>query len=64
MFDKNFVRDFVGTKTDYEFDCENFRYRPKHLERQIPCQEHDSIARRDYIGAVVVFASLLFIDVR
>jgi FkbM family methyltransferase len=38
------VRDFLGTRTVYTYDCENARYRPNHLERQIPCNEHDALA--------------------
>jgi nucleoside-diphosphate-sugar epimerase len=41
-FDPAMITDFVGTKTDYRYDCDNwFRYRKFHLSRRIPCNRHD-----------------------
>ena len=55
MFDPRYVRDFLGIRTLYAYDCANFRYRPNHLERQVPCNEHDAYTRmpdiKTYSGA-------------
>ncbi len=41
-FHPQFLIDFVGTKTKYSYDCNNWgRYRRFHLSRRIPCDQHD-----------------------
>jgi len=46
-FEREYVRDFLGLRTLYGYDCTNARYRPNHLERQVPCNEHeDHTAKR------------------
>ena len=42
-FDDDALLDFVGTVTQYKFDCEDReRYRRFHLSRRIPCNRHDA----------------------
>lgn len=36
-FEREYVRDFLGLRTLYGYDCTNARYRPNHLERQVRC---------------------------
>jgi nucleoside-diphosphate-sugar epimerase len=41
-FHPEFLIDFVGTKTKYSYDCDNWdSYRRHHLSRRIPCDQHD-----------------------
>lgn len=43
-FDRAWVRDFLGIRTSATYDCLNGLYRRYHLERQLPCNEHDAYA--------------------
>jgi len=41
-FDSEYLVDFAGTRTKYEYDCNNwFRYRKFHLSRRIACDRMD-----------------------
>jgi hypothetical protein len=51
-FEPGFLRDFVGTRTKYLYDCENWnRYRRFHLSRRIPCDRHD-VLKTHFSGRV------------
>lgn len=42
----DYVTEFLGIKTHYHYDCENYdRYRKYHLSRKIPCEEHDNLRK-------------------
>lgn len=50
--DPRFLLDFVGTRTAYEFDCDNWnRYRRHHMSRRIPCDRHDFFVVRQFAGS-------------
>lgn len=50
-FTREYHVDFAGTRTKYEYDCENWdRYRRFHLSRRLPCDRIDVFAKFD-LGA-------------
>jgi len=53
-FDPDYLRDFVGTRTAYEYDCGDWkRYRRFHLSRRVPCARHDALKRAGFSGPVL-----------
>ena len=45
-FEADYLVDFVGTKTLYEYDCDDWGgYRRFHLGRRIPCERHDAFKK-------------------
>ena len=47
-FESDYLRDFVGTKTMYNYDCGDWgRNRRFHLSRRIPCNRHDAFRAMD-----------------
>jgi hypothetical protein len=56
-FQAEWVVDFLGIKTSYHYDCENWRY-IQHPSRKVPCADHDKrklMKPHKYIGIEIGF---------
>jgi hypothetical protein len=53
--ENDFLVDFVGVKTNYSFDCDDWkRYRFFHLSRRIPCDRHDVFIDQGLLAADLI----------